>query len=208
MNDSVKSLPFYIKERVARDPSSSEDELCELATDNDFQIRVTVAKNTGSSSNVLACFIDEEDKHVISVLSRRAELPVEVLRNISLFLLSEIDELIAKNANDYDLVLSSYICSNVIAHPKTEREILESAAHHKLNLIRLGALCNPNLPAELLEEMILNEMSSSILQEMLTHPHAEKVITVILEGMGIECRDLPLSYLKQLISMSVNALEE
>lgn len=199
MNDSVRELPFVIKERVASSWETDESDLAELAKDNDSAIRLEVASNKASTVNVLRLFANERDKHIISILIKREELPADVLESISLFLFRNIALLMKEGVSEDLLLLDSYLCANAVSHISSSPYMLSEGAEHSMPLVRLGAISNPNLTADTIYEMLLREEDPIVLDNLIRHRNADEAVVRILESYSVNCDSLPQSYLTQLL---------
>lgn len=206
MNETVKELPFYIREKVATDPNSCEDELLALSEDYEAQIRLEVARNSSASTNVLKSFKDEKEKQVISALIQRPDLPEIVLSNITRYLFRSIDMLSAEGFSEDDLLLDAYLCSNSVAHSKASPENITLASRHRFSLVKMGAVCNPNLTSENIYEMLVEESSQTVVESLLEHTNSRQAVLKFLNEIGAESESLPDSYLHQIVLMSLPKL--
>lgn len=208
MDGTVKELPFYIREKVALDETSCEEELIVLAEDYEPQIRLEVARNPASSANVLSRFYDEKEKQVISALIKREELPETILAGITSYLFRTIDTLTLEGLSEDELILDAYLCSNSVAHSKATDENILKASKHKFTLVRLGAICNPNLTSETIFNMLKEETVSVVVESLLKHQNATPAVSRFFEEIDAYADDLPDDYVRQIILMSLPKLKK
>lgn len=152
----TKTIPSSILRSLkAKNPSTTKEELEEMAKDEDWYVRGIVAANSKISVG-LVCELAEDPHHFVNyIAASNINAPPELIRKIY-----ERDKI----NNNYQIYAGATFLCGVGKNPNTPEYILEEMARSRHAQDRLSVANNPNAPAHILKKLALD--SDNLVREV------------------------------------------
>jgi hypothetical protein len=123
-----------IRVLVANNKSTPSNLLVKLSSDENVDVRINVAKNVNTPQDVLTKLSSDDDNHVRKAVAENVKTPVEVLSKLS---------------SDIDKNVRARVAHNVNIPP----EALVKLSSDKKILVRINVIENENTPFKVLDDL-------------------------------------------------------
>jgi hypothetical protein len=157
---------FRIREALAKNPSTPLEILEKLIFEGDSRSEEAgIVFNPSVSEELLLKVLDEKPE-LAYIVAQRPHPPKTVIERILNGNDSTAKIELALNLTVYENVLwllyndrNVYVKSTAVSNPNAPYEMIKDAVFHKNEIVRYGALRNPNLPEHLLFVLLYDEAS-------------------------------------------------
>ena len=204
LRELSSDIASTVRARVAANPNTPEDILLQLATDSSHHVREYLAKNEALPPSVFRTLYQSsiKDEYILTTLASREDTPADVLEALADQTIWRSDDIlytVAANPKTpektlIDLAMSyPQLAYTVAGNEQASPAVLEAiyGMYVSYNNIIEQLASHPNLPVDIIEDILRRRNSIFVLSEMATRQDLTDDMYRELAG---DCHSRPINW--------------